>query len=468
MADVYLAKQGSLDRQVAVKILKPSLASDKAYVQRFTVEARAAAGLSHANIVQIHEVGVIDGVHYIVQELIRGKNLAQLLQRSGPLPAPFVARIMAHVTAALGRASEQKIVHRDIKPENIMIGASGDVKVTDFGLARDLVRGADLTQTGMAMGTPLYMSPEQVEGGTLDVRSDLYALGATAYHLLTGVPPFQGDSAISVAIKHLREAPTAIAALRDDVPAPLCDIVQKLLQKKPDDRFQSTRELLKALRSLPFDWNEEADNWSTWKTESDGPSPGNTLEATWRLQSAMTQSVQQQSAPKKKWRLSNRLAIAALLGGLVLGFITDPRGPARYFQTFTAKDQGDVWKTLFHARMTGSPAVWESVLKFYANDEFARSLALRELGEIYLKQKAYGQARGYYVRLLGSNTSNDRVVGAAGLAIITHESPGNVGINSRDITQTLNDESLEVLRQDSPWLFAQLQSITSELNNARE
>ena len=458
MAEVYLATQTSLDRHVAVKILKPSLAADKAYVQRFAVEAKAAAGLSHANIVQIHEVGMADGLHYIVQELVRGKNLAQILVRSGPLPHPFVIRVLAQVASALQRSSEQRIVHRDIKPENVMITLSGEVKVTDFGLARHLERGSELTQVGVAMGTPLYMSPEQVEGVELDVRSDLYALGATAYHLLAGVPPFLGESAISVAIKHLKEQPPPLSDLRPELPQQVCEIIHKLLAKKPGDRFQSPRDLLKALKALPFEWADEDESWSAWRATLSEGAPGGSLEATWRLQTMMTQALERKTqAPKR--RLISRLAIVALLGGLIAGFLSDPRGPRRFFGVITAQNQGDVWKTLYHARITGSPAAWESVLKFYPNDPFARSLALRELGENYLRQKSYSQAIGYYQQLLGAvgGTNNDRAVALAGIALSLHGLNGPQDRNrSRDFRGGLTQADMELLMEDAPWLYEQL------------
>ena len=212
MADVYLAEQGSLRRQVAFKVLKRELAADDTYVRRFHMEAQAAASLVQANIVQIYEVGLIDDFHYIAQEYVEGQNLSQYISRKGTPDVKMGIAVIRQVASALCKAAERGIVHRDIKPENIMFARSGEVKVADFGLAR-IGRGEEslkLTQVGITMGTPLYMSPEQVEGRSLDPRSDLYSLGVTCYHMLAGKPPFRGDTALSVALQHVRHAAGAI------------------------------------------------------------------------------------------------------------------------------------------------------------------------------------------------------------------------------------------------------------------
>lgn len=252
MADVYLAEQLSLRRQVAMKVLWQSLATDDAYVQRFRREAQAVAALVHANIVQIFEVGVVDGFHYLAQEYVAGTNLRHHLIRFGPLDADEATGILLQVAAALQKAAEQGIVHRDIKPENILLGRSGEAKVADFGLARvrDGVERVELTQAGKTLGTPLYMSPEQIEGGPLDPRSDLYSLGATAYQMLAGRPPFEGETALAVAVQHLQNEPPQLTELRPDLPPLLCGIVHQLLAKAPDDRVQSALELRAELTTI--------------------------------------------------------------------------------------------------------------------------------------------------------------------------------------------------------------------------
>jgi serine/threonine protein kinase len=252
MADVYLAEQSSLRRKVALKVLSRKLADDASYVRRFHREAQSVAALVHANIVQIYEVGSVAGVHFLAQEYVAGKNLHQRIARKGPLSAGDTVNILGQVAAALGKAAESDIVHRDIKPENILLSAAGEVKVADFGLARIAsdVEQLELTQPGKTLGTPLYMSPEQVEGNAVDPRSDLYSLGATAYQMLTGRPPFEAKTALAVAAQHLQTPPVPLQETRPDLPAELCEIVHRLLAKSPADRFQSSAELEAALFAL--------------------------------------------------------------------------------------------------------------------------------------------------------------------------------------------------------------------------
>jgi serine/threonine-protein kinase len=261
MAEVYLAEQLSLRRQVALKVLRSNLAGDEAYIRRFQHEAQAAAKLVHANIVQIHEVGCIDGTYFIAQEYVPGQNLKQLLGRleSGVVGAVQAVNIIRQVAAALHKAAEQNIIHRDVKPENIMISPTGEVKVADFGLARVVRDGEalNLTQVGITMGTPLYMSPEQVEGRPVDPRSDLYSFGVTCYHMLAGRPPFDGETALAVAVQHLKNEPKRLEALRPDLPEGLCRIVHKMLAKKPEDRYQRAVDLLKDLKGLKIEGLDE-------------------------------------------------------------------------------------------------------------------------------------------------------------------------------------------------------------------
>ncbi|MCE9629261.1 MAG: serine/threonine protein kinase [Planctomycetia bacterium] len=253
MGDVYLAEQTSLGRQVAVKVLRGEATRRPEAVGRFEQEARAAAALVHGNIVQIHEVACVDGIHYLAEEYVAGPSLKAWLAARGPLDARQAVCILTQVGSALARSAEQGIVHRDIKPENLLLTPAGEVKVADFGLARVLSENLDLTQDGMTLGTPLYMSPEQGEGSAVDSRSDLYSLGATVYHLLTGRPPYVGPSAVAVVMAHIKEPLVALASVRPDLPAGLCAIVDRLLAKNPGQRFQSPQDLLHALHPIEHD-----------------------------------------------------------------------------------------------------------------------------------------------------------------------------------------------------------------------
>ena len=259
MAEVYLAEQQSLRRQVAFKILRRDLAEDPQYVQRFHQEARAAARLVQANIVQIYEVGKSDGLHYIAQEYVKGQNLKQYLHRHGAVDSLLAVNIMRQVASALVKAAENRVTHRDIKPENILLATNGEVKVADFGLARVVAEGQKnhLTQVGITMGTPLYMSPEQVEGKSVDPRSDLYSFGVTCYEMLAGRPPFEGETPLNVAVQHLKKEADPLNQIRPDVPAQLCEMIGTLMNKSPEERYESAAALLKDLRSVQVDEADE-------------------------------------------------------------------------------------------------------------------------------------------------------------------------------------------------------------------
>ncbi len=251
MADVYVAEQASLHRRVAVKVLRPTTLAHPEAVDRFTQEARAAAALVHGNIVQIHEVGFIDGVHFLVEEFVAGPSLRAWLKERGPLSPAAVLSVLVQVAAALDQAAAGGVVHRDIKPENLLVTPRGEVKVADFGLARVLHENLELTQTGIALGTPLYMSPEQTRGEAVDIRSDLYSLGATAYHLAAGQPPFRGTTGVAVALAHAKEPVPPLATVQPAFAGAVGELIERLLAKAPADRFQAPADLLAAIDGLP-------------------------------------------------------------------------------------------------------------------------------------------------------------------------------------------------------------------------
>ncbi len=256
MAEVWLAEQTKPRRHVALKFMHPELMNDPLYVKRFEREADAAAGLTHTNIVQVYSTGTTENQHFIVQEYVDGQTLREYLQKlttqKKRITVVAALHIMRQTAAALEAASEKGVVHRDIKPENIMLTEKGVVKVADFGLAQ-FEQGEEklhLTKADTTMGTPLYMSPEQIRAEKLDQRSDLYSFGVMAYHMLCGQTPFKGDSAMAVAVQHLNDPPPALIERRNDLPKPLCDLVHKLLRKKPDDRYQSFTDVLEDIRAM--------------------------------------------------------------------------------------------------------------------------------------------------------------------------------------------------------------------------
>ncbi len=250
MGQVYVAEQKSLARKVALKILRPDVANNINARERFEVEARAVASATHANIVQVYAFGEWNGLLYMALEYVEGRNLRDFMTRKGPPDLLLALSILRQVAAALQRASELGITHRDIKPENILLTKKGEAKVADFGLSRDDQQPLNLTQSGVTMGTPLYMSPEQVEGGTIDPRSDIYSLGVTAYPMLGGEPPFRGSTAFEVALAHVRKDPPPLQEVRPDLPEDLCAMVHRMMEKNPDDRYQTAREILSELSKI--------------------------------------------------------------------------------------------------------------------------------------------------------------------------------------------------------------------------
>jgi serine/threonine-protein kinase len=250
MAEVFLARDLLLARPVAVKVLFPEFAGDPSFVARFRREAQAAANLNHPNVVGVYDWGQEGATYYIVMEYVDGKSLSDILRSEGLPPPDAAAGIATDVAAALGFAHRNGVVHRDVKPGNIMITAAGHVKVADFGIARAIAGGAEenLTQTGSVMGTATYFSPEQAQGHSVDPRSDLYSLGVVMYEMATGRPPFQGDSPVAIAYKHVQERPVPPRRINPAVPAAFEAITLKLLAKRPDDRYSSADELRSDLR----------------------------------------------------------------------------------------------------------------------------------------------------------------------------------------------------------------------------
>jgi len=246
MGQVYLAEQLSLKRKVALKIMRADLAASMTALKRFQAEAEAVARVTHANIVQVFSIGSDANLHYMALEYVEGKTLREFIAKKGPPDLPLALSILRQVAAALVEAHDAGIIHRDIKPENILVTRKGEVKVADFGLSRCF--GVDrqplnITQSGVSMGTPLYMSPEQVQGHDVDPRTDIYSLGVSAYHMLTGQPPFRGQTAFEVAVQHVQNQAVPLSEVRPDLPAEMCQLIQKMMAKAPAERYQSSAEL---------------------------------------------------------------------------------------------------------------------------------------------------------------------------------------------------------------------------------
>lgn len=424
MAEVYLAEQISLKRQVAFKVLRSNLATDVQYVHRFHREAQAAASLVHANIVQIYEVGEIDGIHFIAQEYVQGSNLAEFLARRGSPSLAQALGIMLQTAAALQKAAEQHIVHRDIKPENVLLTESLDVKVADFGLARVISdeHSTTLTQVGFTMGTPLYMSPEQVEGRPLDGRSDIYGLGVTCYHMLAGQPPFRGETALSVAVQHLREQPPHLENARPDLPPALCRVIHRMLAKAPTDRYPGALELMQDLRAIA--------STTLGASELEAlPLAGNGLgvfsetgraAATQRLAELMQTTEKQLPSRMARWWWLAAVVAAFLVGLAIARYRVEPIIRPLPPNALNVDRKADAEAQYVYALMLDSEAAWKSVAAYFPNDRLFVLRAQQQLARLYLQDDDYARAMSIFSQFAEQPDVEVqfRAFGLAGQAIV--------------------------------------------------
>lgn len=412
MADVYYAVHEGLQRPAALKVLRASLATDEVHLQRFMQEARAAASLAHPNIVQVYDVGQEGEHRYIAQEFIAGSNLRQYMNVVARRPderppakaeghaegssnqndvendsststAPSLDRqlsiretlsILLQVLAALNKSAASGIVHRDIKPENIMLTSDGEAKVADFGLARILL-GDDpqLTRAGTTLGTPMYMSPEQIQEGLVDIRSDLYSLGVTLFHMLAGRPPYTGETPLALAMQHVQARLPDLREFRPDIPHSLLQLIENLLAKDPNDRYHHPREVLETLRL-----NRNGDLVEHWPDHTI-PLPGvitsralGPLQATLALQSKLREG----RVRRRKLAFGAGMVIL-LLGSFALGVAWAFQPPEQLFESETATYRGipkrsDVEQQYRFALLDtkNSPfAKWEAVRVFFPKGE---------------------------------------------------------------------------------------------------
>lgn len=338
MGQVYLAEQQSLQRRVAIKLLRSDIAGNETFLKRFEAEAKAIAQLTHPNIVQVYAVGNANGIRYMALEYVEGTNLKDYLNKKGPPELNIALVIMKQIASALLKAAELGIIHRDIKPENILITRKVEVKVADFGLSRMVDDDLHLTQTGTTMGTPLYMSPEQVLGQPVDPRTDLYSFGATCFHLLAGYPPFTADSAMAVGVKHLSDPPPPLKAIRPDLPDDLVKLVHRLLAKKPEDRPQSAREVLRDIRRIQ---DNLAGTTVPVTTKSDTDNDVDHLDFGATLTRSLPGAGSNIQLPtKRNWLIPivGGSVMLAIIGGAVIGMMLRSGEPAKATASSTRVD----------------------------------------------------------------------------------------------------------------------------------
>jgi tRNA A-37 threonylcarbamoyl transferase component Bud32 len=399
MAEVYLAEQTSLRRNVAVKILRSEFTSDETYLKRFRQEATAAGTLSHPNIVQVYLIGEQEGTHFIAQEYVQGRNLKEFLARKGPLDLSIALVILRQVAAALQVAGAAGIVHRDIKPENILLTKKGEAKVADFGLAQLTQHGEKvaLTQVGITMGTPLYMSPEQVNGKPLDARSDLYSFGVMAYHMLAGKPPFQGETPLAVAVQHLNSQCAPLKSLRPDLPDAMCNFVHKLMAKKRDERYPDAQAVVQELTQLS--------RLSAGKGDETEP----VLEKAAAAVKRPNKSTGRELIWDRPWRrqLAWLIPLCLLAAGSAAGAgwllrVTDPfETPAKPSGVPRMGTPQGQW---YHALSDpGNPAVWMAILENFPPEPAAqmyRDRAALQLAMIDLRDNHPQEAEEKFARML--------------------------------------------------------------------
>jgi len=312
MATVYRARDLVLKRYVAVKVLRDEFTTDEEFIKRFETEAQSAARLVHSNIVSIFDVGVDNGIYYIVMELIQGKTLKEIIvEERGPLPWKWSVNVAIQIASALEMAHRNNIIHRDIKPHNIIITEDGIAKVTDFGIAK-AVSNSTITAFGTTIGSVHYFSPEHAKGGYTDARSDLYSLGVVMYEMVTGRVPFDADTPVSVALKHMQEEPVPPIDINPNLPEAVNKIVLKSLQKDPMLRYQTATELLQdlrmALKNPSGDFVEEKQYDPTAKTQ--------------RISAEDIEKEQKKNKKESKLKkfIKNHKALSAIIG-LILLFV---------------------------------------------------------------------------------------------------------------------------------------------------
>ncbi len=379
MATVYKAKCHVLNRYVAVKILRDEFTTDEEFIKRFEIEAQSAASITHPNIVSVYDVGNEGNLYYIVMELVQGKTLKELIvEERGALPWKWSVNIAIQIASALEIAHKNNIVHRDIKPHNIIITEDGVAKVTDFGIAK-AVSNSTITAFGTTIGSVHYFSPEHARGGYTDSKSDLYSLGVVMYEMLTGKVPFDADTPVSVALKHMQEDPVPPIQVNNNIPIAVNDIIIKALKKDPNERYGTATEMLRDLkRALKEPGGDFVDN----NNYSD-------LGATQRIETLRGANSQKETKNKKTNKFIEfvkKHKVLTWVIGLILLFALSLGGTMLYFNLTEPKEvqiPNLVGKTAEEAESILSK---ESIKIEYADEEYSKDV---EAGKIISQNPEY-------------------------------------------------------------------------------
>ncbi len=334
MGAVFLAHDLTLEREVAIKVLPPDVAQDDQVVRRFQQEAKIAAKLDHPNIIPIYRVESEAGLNYFVMKYIVGTSLEDLLEKNAPLAVPEIQRILWEAACALGHAHQRGVVHRDVKPANIMFDHDGRVMLTDFGISKALQAATGFTATGMIIGTPHYMAPEQAKGQTVDGRADQYSLGVVGYRMITSELPFSGDSVHTILYKHIFEEPPLASSKRADVPPSLVAAISRTLSKDPDLRFPTMEDFATAV------WPEQPVAAPARGRASARPRPRATADAPTQITGAPTTPLPGAkparapagATPAKPLKRTSRagvvIGVLVIVGGAVGGYLALGHGGA--------------------------------------------------------------------------------------------------------------------------------------------
>ena len=320
MANVYLAYDIILNRNVAIKVLRGDLADDEKFVRRFQREANSASSLHHPNIVEMYDVGEDDGKYYIVMEYLDGRTLKSLIKRRGALTILEVIDIMTQLTSAITCAHDKYIIHRDIKPQNVMILEDGKVKITDFGIAMAL-NSQDLTQTNSVMGSVHYLAPEQASGGASTIKCDIYSLGILMFELLTGKVPFKGESAVEIAIKHMKDPIPSVRSYNEEIPQSIENIVLKACAKNPKNRYDSVNEMYNDIIHA-LDEEHKSDQRLIYKyPEQDNEETKELKKMTDDIKNTLVESVDDNMSRKKAKKLNIAIIVASIVLFVLLAIL---------------------------------------------------------------------------------------------------------------------------------------------------
>ena len=314
MANVYLAYDTILDRNVAVKVLRGDLATDEKFVRRFQREAMSASALSHPNIVEMYDVGEDDGNYFIVMEYIDGKTLKNLIKKRGALTVAEVVDIMLQLTSAISCAHDSYIIHRDIKPQNVMILDDGRVKITDFGIAI-ASNASELTQTNSVMGSVHYLPPEQANGAGATAKSDIYSLGILMFELLTGKLPFKGENAVEIALKQMKEQIPSVCAINPEIPQSIENVILKACAKNPKNRYANVKDMYNDIKTA-LDEDRINETKQTYKFSEDDLEETKKIESLSEVKKNKKKETKEEDSTEKKMNLA--LIITSGVAGLLV------------------------------------------------------------------------------------------------------------------------------------------------------